>query len=91
MEIFDKNDEGYILWLNQNPKGVVVNAHNPPTASYLVAHRASCHTINGTPTRGKACTVKYIKACGKSLGEVTKWTMENFNQKPHCCHTCSPD
>ena len=74
MEIFDKNDQGYELWLKQNPSGVVLNTHNPPNARYLVAHKATCFTICGTPSRGKDWTNKYIKACGKNLAEVTKWT-----------------
>jgi len=91
MEIFDKNDQGYVLWLNQNPKGVVLNANNPPNDHYLVAHRATCFTISGTPSRGRDWTNKYIKSCGKSLADVTKWTMDKFDRKPHSCGHCLPE
>lgn len=91
MEIFKNNDQGYILWLNQNPNGVVINANNPPNANYLVAHRASCYTINASkPSPGKDWTNKYIKVCGESLSEVTDWTIDEFGVKPYCCRHCSP-
>jgi len=91
MEIFDNNDTGYLLWLNKNPKGFVLNANNPPNARYLVAHRASCFTINDTPSRGKDWTVKYIKVCGDTLAELSEWTLDQFGGKPYCCRHCSPE
>jgi hypothetical protein len=91
MEIFNNDDQGYQLWLNQNPNGFVLNANNPPNARYLVAHRASCFTINGTPSRGKDWTKKYIKVCANKLSEISGWTQEKFGCEPYCCRHCSPE
>lgn len=91
MEKFVKNDKGYHIWLNKKPNGFVLNANNPPNARYLIAHRASCHSIIGTPSRGKIWTQRYIKVCGETLHDLKQWTLENFNREPHCCRHCSPD
>jgi len=52
MDRFRDDDSGYLKWLTAHPDGFVLNAARNPTPAYLVLHRASCDTINGTPTLG---------------------------------------
>jgi hypothetical protein len=61
---FVKDDASYLGWLAQHPDGFVLNTTHPPSASYLMLHRANCRTINGQPANGKTFTGDYEKVCG---------------------------
>lgn len=43
----------------------MINTGRPPSAAYLMLHRASCGTITGEPARGTAFTGEYAKVCGE--------------------------
>ncbi len=64
MQRFAGDDPGYLEWLGQHPAGFVINTGRTPGAAYLMLHRASCATINGTPARGTTFTGDYVKVCG---------------------------
>jgi len=64
VEVIVNDDRKYTTWLDANPNGFVVNTYNPPKATYLKIHRASCRTISGKPTRGDSRTTRgYAKVC----------------------------
>jgi hypothetical protein len=88
-EQFD-NDAPYQAWLNGNPRGYVVNSHRPPTATYLVLHRASCHTISGIPASGRSWTNQYIKVGASTKADAFEWCRTNVGDKPTPCGTCAP-
>ncbi len=52
MRRFEDDDDGYLHWLGTHPDLHVLNTARNPTPAYLVLHRATCHTISGTPARG---------------------------------------
>lgn len=54
----------YLEWLAEHPAGFVINTGRRPTASYLMLHQASCHTISRTPARGSTFTGDYSKVWG---------------------------
>jgi len=49
LEQFVNDDEGYLGWLTENPRGFVVNSHRRPVSTYLKLHRASCKHIKPLP------------------------------------------
>ncbi len=65
MRRFEDDDDGYLHWLGTHPDLHVLNTARNPTPAYLVLHRATCHTISGTPARGTRWTGDYIKICGR--------------------------
>ena len=68
------NDEdGSIAWLAEHPDGFVLNCYRNPTPSYLVMHRATCWSINGTPSRGRSWTNDPKKVCADTVAELEKW------------------
>lgn len=64
MQTFRDDDNGYLAWLSANPASYVLNAERSLNPRNLVLHRATCRTINGTPTRGARWTADYVKVCG---------------------------
>lgn len=64
--IFKDDDGGYRDWLaqHQGSDSFVLNAERNPRATYLILHRATCHTISGEPARGTQWTHDFIKICG---------------------------
>lgn len=73
VETFADDDVGYEAWLRAHPGGVVVNCERNPRASYVMLHRASCHTISGTPPSGRSWTTQYLKVCADAAGELEAW------------------
>ncbi|MCA1481527.1 hypothetical protein, partial [Bradyrhizobium sp. NBAIM08] len=64
--MFKDDDGGYRDWLarHQGTDSFVLNAERNPKATYLILHRATCHTISGEPARGAQWTHDFIKVCG---------------------------
>jgi hypothetical protein len=64
--IFKDDDAGYREWLagHQEPHAFVLNAERNPKPTYLILHRATCHTISGEPARGTQWTHDFMKVCG---------------------------
>jgi hypothetical protein len=87
---FEDDDEGYLDWLRRFPRGHVLNANRPPTASYVMLHRSSCHTINGEPTRGEGWTTTTIKVCAIRSAQLKQWAMDEVGGIPTRCGFCTP-
>jgi hypothetical protein len=88
-EQFD-SDALYQGWLAENPRGYVVNSHRPPTATYVVLHRASCHTISGIPASGCSWTNQYLKVGATTKADALEWCRTSVGAHPTACGTCSP-
>ena len=71
--VFLDDEGGYLEWLPRHPDGFVTNAARRPRADYLILHRASCHTISGTPARGSRWTTG-------DFTRVSSWSAEDNRQ-----------
>ena len=87
---FLNDDAGYLLWLAHHPNGYVINCAHPPNASYIVLHRADCHTISGQPASGSSWTTAYQKLCADTVAELDSWAMAEAGATPTRCGTCQP-
>lgn len=85
---FHNDDEGYLKWLRTHPTGFVINCEPEPRASYLILHRASCHTISGEPASGEHWTVAYKKVCGETETELGLWSRREVGVLPDRCGGC---
>jgi hypothetical protein len=85
------DDARYVAWLTANPDSFVVNAAREPAGSYLVLHRATCHTITGTPTRGSTWTGgDYSKTCCADRSALVSWMKRRTGWEPTGCGACQP-
>lgn len=87
---FVDDEAGYAGWLRAHVAGYVLNCHRQPQASYLVLHRATCHTISGIPARGLSWTVDYAKVCSDSATSLSAWALEKTKGSVSRCGVCSP-
>lgn len=87
---FSGDDAGYSTWIGANQLGYVLNCEPQPRASYLVLHRATCHTIVGAPARGRGWTYSYAKACARTAEELDQWATDRTGATPTRCGTCKP-
>jgi len=46
METFNKGDQLYLDWTNNNPKGFVINTVRGKSSSYATAHLSNCKHIS---------------------------------------------
>jgi hypothetical protein len=88
IEIFQDNDQGYLKWLEDNPKGYVLNCDRVPVASYLILHQANCSTINGMPTADSSWTRDYIKVCSRSRLALISWANSKTKGTTQFCEHC---
>jgi len=88
--VFEDDDAGYLDWISSHPGGFVVNANRPPTAGYVVLHRATCRTVSGDPTNGRAWTADYLKACSENGASIGRWVREATGEVPSPCGICDP-
>lgn len=91
MHVFVNDDAGYLNWLAAHQDGFVVNAYARPTARYLKLHRATCHTINGKPTRGDSWTTRgFAKICAASTQDLEDWARRELVGTLQPCGACHP-
>ena len=84
---FVDDDEGYLAWLREHPRGYVVNAERRPRSEYLVLHRATCHTISG---KAGSWTKTYTKVCAKTVADLDAWAHTETGGYPSRCGFCPP-
>jgi hypothetical protein len=95
MELFNKGDQLYLDWMNNNPKGFVINTGRGKGSSYAKVHLSNCKHISvygETHTENSFTTKNYIKICSQSPKNLTSW-LESFRPKApknNTCKTCSP-
>lgn len=89
MIIFISEDDAYLRWLAEHPRGFVVNAHRRPTSRYLMLHRASCADISSNK-RSHWTTADYIKICARRALELEAWAEAEFGGHLRRCARCRP-
>ena len=90
VQVFEGDDVGYLDWISSHPEGFVLNANRPPTAGYVVHHRATCRTISGDPANGRAWTADYLKVCSDEGAGIGRWVREATGGTPSHCGICHP-
>lgn len=90
MQTFTNDDASYLEWIRSNPTGYVVNCNNIPSPKYLMLHRATCHTVSGTPARGKTWTSDYIKLCSLDRQDLELWAKDKVGGNLSPCRVCNP-
>ena len=88
-EQFVKDDEGYLCWLTENPRGFVVNSHRRPVRIYLKLHRASCKHIQ-PPAYTNFTTNDYIKTCSTEVTALAEWARREVGGDLNPCGICKP-
>jgi hypothetical protein len=88
MVIFIDSEEGYRSWVQENPRGFVLNTLRNPAPSYLMLHKASCRTISGDPARGEYWTKDYAKVCTTRREEVESWVRTQLGKFASACQPC---
>jgi hypothetical protein len=70
------DEEPYRRWLQAHPTGLVLNSRRVIDPTYMVLHRATCHSIS-QPTRSKAKDPftgrGYIKVCADRREHLIAW------------------
>lgn len=87
MRDFIDDDTGYERWLAANPDQFVINTPRNPTPTNIVLHRATCRTINGTPSRGLRWTADFIKFCG-TRNELEMYARTQIGGTARPCQLC---
>jgi hypothetical protein len=94
--IFSDNDQEYFRWIHSNKLGYVVNTTRSLDPTYMVLHRADCHTISeysGKATYGGFTEREFIKVCANDVEALREWVKQNgrpdrsFSSE---CQFCSP-
>lgn len=91
METFKDDDRRYLAWVAQHPRGYVLNTADPPEPSYLILHRASCHTIQGSPPRGDTWTGNMRKFAAEHKAELKGFARVELGGDPTPCGACQPE
>ena len=89
MKKFDKDDKGYLNWIEKNSKGYALNVLKKPNLKYLVIHRAKCRTIS-TNKRTNWTTKGNRKICSMSKTELDEWCQKEVGGIPKYCKLCKP-
>ncbi|PSL55980.1 hypothetical protein B0I31_104271 [Saccharothrix carnea] len=82
MQRFTEDSGAYEHWLALNQDQYVINAERSLNPDNLMLHRASCHTINGTPARGTTWVGSYVKVVG------TRTELEHEHPTARACRHC---
>ncbi|KOX27556.1 hypothetical protein ADK67_14265 [Saccharothrix sp. NRRL B-16348] len=82
MKRFTEDSGAYEHWLADNQDQYVINAERSLNPNNLMLHRASCRTINGTPTRGTTWVGSYVKLVG------TRAELETEHPTARACLWC---
>ena len=89
---FLDDDPDYAQWLEAHQDGFVLISGSPPSAWYLVLHKADCRTLNGVPPhpRVKSWTTLYRRTCSEQLSDIEDWTRSEVGSEPSRCRVCFP-
>lgn len=92
MEIFDKRENEYLKWLednledNKDKEGYVINSDRQKTSPYQMLHKATCGRIG--PKIKNHTTGDYFKICSLDKNELEIWAKKH-NSLKYCGH-CNP-
>lgn len=91
MQVFDRDDAGYVGWLDANPHGFILNSFRGPKPDYLILHQAACKSVSrmaDPPVRWT--TGDYIKVCATNAAEIEAWCRKEAGSSPQPCGMCKP-
>lgn len=82
--VFENSDRSgdvpYLKWLHDHPAGWVLNSRRRRDPSYMVLHKATCHSINraarqagDNPFTGRG----YMKVCSEESNPLLEWISQN--------------
>jgi hypothetical protein len=69
--VFSGDSIEYLVWIEQNPDGFVVNSRRRFDSQYVVLHRASCRTISNALRAGYT-ERGYVKICAPRLDSLER-------------------
>ncbi len=86
--IFDySNMEGYIPWLQEHPKGYVVN-FRWRGGKHLVVHRATAGHISRADINYGRKDDHSGKACSTDIDELREWAKHEYGRSLDPCSSC---
>jgi hypothetical protein len=88
--VFVDDDASYLRWIAAKTERACPQRRTLSLSILPTLHRATCHTISGTPTRGGTWTDPYIKACADEAAALKRWSEANIGHAPRPCGTCAP-
>ena len=85
------NDNEFIEWIDENPKGFVLNIHRRQDPSNIHEshpriHFANCSQLNKKP--GSSTTGDYFKVCSNSIEELEQWSWVKYQKGLNPCRIC---
>ena len=85
------NDDEFIEWIDENPKGFVLNIHRRQDPSNIHEshpriHFANCSQLNKKP--GSSTTGDYFKVCSNSIEELEQWSWVKYQKGLNPCRIC---
>lgn len=87
---FVNDNEGYLKWLKDNPRGFVLNCQKKPNAETSRLHRPDCYSIGPNSTYGNWTNNQYIKICSLEKGPLAEWFRVQVGDKLTSCGACKP-
>ncbi|HEU5441427.1 MAG TPA: toll/interleukin-1 receptor domain-containing protein [Ktedonobacterales bacterium] len=93
---FDHDDYGYLWWIDQYPRGYMVNAamgaDRRPRLDSMKLHRTRCGHFVGAVASGGYTGRGFIKICSESTTELDRWAAETVGATAPLvrCTTCVP-
>ena len=88
---FVDDDDSYLEWLNQQPRGFVLNTYRVPSAGYLMLHRAVCGSIGGKGGgMGHWTDREYSKLCSPRLSALERHARQALGGTLRRCGLCKP-
>ncbi len=94
-QIFDKDDNIYLKWMDSNPLFFVVNTGRRRNSKDFILHKCKCHHISTTTKleKGAYTENEYVKIGSNDLQELENWFVENrpnFRKTFEECKSCNP-
>lgn len=85
---FVNDNEGYLKWLEDNPRSFVLNCEKNPNAETSRLHGSTCHWI-GSNSRFKNWTnMGFIKLCSLEKGPLLEWAETHIEGELKSCKKC---
>ena len=93
---FNNDDKAYLQWLDNNPKGFVINMQRSKSTSYMILHRATCNTIANRLRypEGAYTEREYIKICATQITDLRNWARQHGRIDGLAgseCSRCNPE
>ena len=93
IQAFEKQEAAYLHWVNEHPRGFVLNTKTKLNPKYMVLHRASCKLVTvsrGKTTPGGFTEREYRKICSDDVRLIKAWVSEQDGTLSLCSH-CGPE